>query len=72
MKILITGAKGQLATEFIEYFEKNGISINAFSREDLDITGFNKVYSLIKEIEPDIVINCSAYNMWMELKKSLI
>jgi dTDP-4-dehydrorhamnose reductase len=62
MKILITGAKGQLATEFIEYFEKRGINFNAFSREDLDIRDFNKVYSQIKEIKPDIVINCSAYN----------
>jgi len=61
-KILITGAKGQLATEFIKELNKRDIAFVALSREELDITNFNKVYSTIKQISPDIVINCSAYN----------
>jgi len=62
MKILITGAKGQLATEFIKELKKRNIEFFPLSREELDITNFDKVYSIIKQISPDIVINCSAYN----------
>jgi len=62
MKILITGAKGQLATEFIKELNKRDIEFIALSREELDITNFDKVYGVIKQIHPSIVINCSAYN----------
>ncbi len=62
MKFLITGAKGQLAKEFIRVFSKKGISFVALSREELDITNFEKVFSAVKEIKPDVVINCAAYN----------
>ncbi|MDI1471512.1 MAG: dTDP-4-dehydrorhamnose reductase [Thermodesulfovibrio sp.] len=62
MKILITGSKGQLATEFIKELSQRDIEFVALSREELDITDFNKVYNIIKQIHPNIVINCSAYN----------
>ncbi len=62
MKFLITGAKGQLAREFIRYFEINGLEFLAFPKEELDVTDFNKVYKVLKEISPNVVINCSAYN----------
>ncbi len=62
MKFLITGAKGQLAREFIRYFESNGLEFLAFPKEELDVTDFNKVYKVLKEISPNVVINCSAYN----------
>ncbi len=62
MKFLITGARGQLAREFIRYFEINGLEFLAFPKEELDITDFNKVYKVLKEISPNVVINCSAYN----------
>lgn len=62
MRFLITGARGQLAREFIEYFENNGIEYKAFSKEELDVTDFKKVYEVLKEVKPDVVINCSAYN----------
>ncbi len=62
MKILITGAKGQLATGFIEKFKEKGIEYVALSHAELDITQFDKAYTVIKETSPDIVINCAAYN----------
>uniref|UniRef100_A0A7V5XHP1 dTDP-4-dehydrorhamnose reductase n=1 Tax=Thermodesulfobacterium geofontis TaxID=1295609 RepID=A0A7V5XHP1_9BACT len=62
MKILITGARGQLAREFIKELKKRDIEFVALSREELDIINFDKVYSTIKQISPDVVINCSAYN----------
>lgn len=62
MRFLITGAKGQLAREFIKYFERKGIEYKAFPKEELDITDFKRVYEVLKEVKPDIVINCAAYN----------
>ncbi len=62
MRFLVTGAKGQLAREFIRYFESNGLEFLAFPKEELDVTDFNKVYKVLKEISPNVVINCSAYN----------
>lgn len=63
MKYLITGAKGQLAREFIKTFERQGTDFVAFGKEELDITDFDKVLKTIKDIKPDVVINCSAYNL---------
>ncbi len=62
MKFLITGAKGQLAREFIRYFESNDLEFLAFPKEKLDVTDFNKVYKVLKDVSPNVVINCSAYN----------
>jgi len=63
MRLLITGAKGQLGREFVKTLENTNHQVYAFSREELDITDFQKVYLTIKEIKPDVVINCSAYNL---------
>jgi dTDP-4-dehydrorhamnose reductase len=63
MKILITGANGQLAKEFIKYFVKNSTDFIALSKEELNITDLNRVFAIVKEIKPDIVINCAAYNL---------
>jgi len=62
MKILITGAKGQLAKEFIKELSQRKIEYFALSKQELDITDYSKVYKTLREIKPDIVINCSAYN----------
>ncbi|WP_353686674.1 dTDP-4-dehydrorhamnose reductase [Thermodesulfovibrio sp. 3462-1] len=63
MRYLITGAKGQLATEFIKHFQQQSVEYFAFSKEELDITNFDTVYKTLKEIKPDVVINCAAYNL---------
>lgn len=63
MKFLITGANGQLAKEFIKYFEQRNKNFVALSKQELDITDFNKVLESVKEIKPDVIINCAAYNL---------
>ena len=63
MKYLITGGRGQLANEFIKFFDGKGIDFVAFSKEELDITQFDHAYKIIKEIKPDVLINCAAYNL---------
>ena len=61
-KVLITGASGQLGKEFVKVLSSKGIDFVALERKDLDITNFEKVYKTLKEINPFVVINCSAYN----------
>ena len=61
-KVLITGAGGQLGKEFVKVLSSKGVDFVALKRKDLDITNFEKVYKTLKEINPSIVINCSAYN----------
>jgi dTDP-4-dehydrorhamnose reductase len=61
-KVLITGAGGQLGKEFVKVLSSKGIDFVALERKDLDVTNFEKVYKTLKEINPSVVINCSAYN----------
>ena len=63
MKILITGAKGQLAKEFLKKLTEMGEDFVAFSKQELDISNFERVIEVFKEIKPSIVINCAAYNL---------
>lgn len=58
-KILIVGSNGQLGREFAKKLQ----NCAALGKEELDITDFNKVLKVIKYFSPDIVINCSAYNL---------
>jgi len=62
MNYLITGARGQLAREFIAYFQEKGYKFVAFTKEELDVSNFKQVYQVVKEVKPNIIINCSAYN----------
>jgi len=61
-KVLTTGAGGQLGKEFVKVLSSQGLDFVALERKDLDITNFERVYKALKEINPSIVINCSAYN----------
>lgn len=73
MKVLITGAKGQLGNELMSIIS-NGQSeiskVSSFIKEmeiipmdidKLDISDIVMVKKVIKEIKPDVVINCAAY-----------
>ncbi len=63
MKYLITGANGQLATEFRKSFEANtSIEVLALSKDKLDITDVKSLEDVILNFKPNIIINCAAYN----------
>lgn len=62
MKILITGANGQLAKEFIRVLEKRGMNFVSFTKQQLDITDFYEVLNRVKRLKPQTIINCGAYN----------
>ncbi len=61
MKILITGANGMLARASIDYCRKIGDTVSAFTRQKLDISDKDAVFSVLEREKPDAVINCAAY-----------
>ncbi len=63
MKVLLTGANGQLARALIDLFQKRPIdSVSAFSHAKLDIADKSAVDRAMAEVKPDVVINAAAYN----------
>lgn len=62
MKYLIIGNKGQLGSQFQEMLESSGSAVFGFDLDSLDVTHFDEVKKYIKDNQPNIVINCSAYN----------
>lgn len=63
MKILITGAKGQLGTALLK--ELNNAHMNSelviADRSKMDVTNLGHVKEYVFNIKPDVVINCAAY-----------
>ncbi|MFX0201130.1 MAG: dTDP-4-dehydrorhamnose reductase [Candidatus Hodarchaeota archaeon] len=62
MKLIITGAKGQLAGEFSKVLQNDNHKITSFDRESLDVSDSQAVLEAISHVRPDVVINCAAYN----------
>ena len=62
MNILITGSRGQLATEFQGSLLKHNHEVTALDKQELDITDMKAVSDRVLRISPDVIINCAAYN----------
>ena len=60
MKILLTGANGQLGKSFQDRVPKE-IELIALSSKELDITAPNQIETLMKDHRPDYVVNAAAY-----------
>ena len=62
MKLLITGAAGQLGKAFVSELKTNkSIQFSAYSRGDLDVTCVDEAQTVIARERPDFVINAAAY-----------
>ena len=61
MTWLITGGSGQLGIAVSELLDIQGISFEAWSSKELDITQNSKVIDLIAELSPKVIINCAAW-----------
>lgn len=61
MKIIVTGAKGQLGSDIILQLEQNGDTAVAADLPELDITNSAAVEAFISESKADGVIHCAAY-----------
>jgi dTDP-4-dehydrorhamnose reductase len=62
MKILITGANGQLAREFQESLKDYDYEVISLDRASLDISDPDSVKEAFLRYNPDTVLNCAAYN----------
>ncbi len=61
-KFLITGGNGQLAVSFKKMLTSKNIPCTVLTHKDLDITNAKNMESLILKFQPDVVLNCAAYN----------
>ncbi len=61
MRILVTGAKGQVGSELVLEGRQRGLHILATGREELDISREDAVNEYFCKQKPDVVINAAAY-----------
>ena len=61
MKILITGAQGQLGTELRHLLDARGMTYRATDAKDLDITDEAAVNQYFADYQPEVVYHCAAY-----------
>lgn len=61
MKVLVTGANGQLGRDVVLLLEKEGHSVLACARDELDITDQVECNNVISTYHPEVVIHCAAY-----------
>ncbi len=60
-RVVVTGAGGMLGSDVVKVLEEQGLDVTALSRKELDITEKGQCASLLKDIRPEIVINCAAF-----------
>lgn len=61
MKILVTGANGQLGFDVVKELQKQKIECYGSTRRDFDIVDFEATEKFIKNYMPDVIIHCAAY-----------
>lgn len=61
MKIIVTGANGQLGQELVKQLSSSEHDLFAYTKTELDITDIEKVVAVCNDIRPNIVINAAAY-----------
>jgi len=61
MKILVTGAKGQLGTELTQQGPDRGFSVYPVDLPEVDITFIDPVRAAVGDSGASLVVNCAAY-----------
>ncbi|MEW4411235.1 dTDP-4-dehydrorhamnose reductase [Clostridium sp. AN503] len=61
MRVLVTGAKGQLGTDLMNELKKRGLEGIGVDVEEMDITDAAICKSVISQSKADAVIHCAAY-----------
>jgi len=61
MKILVTGAKGQLGHDVVKELTARNIPHKGVDIVDFDITNKTTVFEVIEAYQPTVVIHCAAY-----------
>ncbi|MGO4107626.1 dTDP-4-dehydrorhamnose reductase [Paenibacillus sp. YAF4_2] len=61
LKVVVTGANGQLGRELVMLDSKGRFAINGLDRSALDITSLEQCREVLSQLRPDVVIHCAAY-----------
>ena len=61
MKVLITGANGQLGRELVRQGQHADYEVHGLNRQQLDITRKDKIEQILARMSPSVVINAAAY-----------
>ena len=60
-KVLITGGHGDIAMAIVKLLEEEGYTVLATSHQQMDVTDWEQIESVMKEFNPDILINNAGY-----------
>lgn len=63
MKLLLIGKNGQVGSEIHQQALSRGYEVRAFGREELDITDYAAVKQALREFQPNVVVNASAFHV---------
>lgn len=61
MRVLVTGANGQLGFDVLKELQKQNIECYGATRKDFDLVDFEATEKFIINYTPDVVIHCAAY-----------
>ena len=60
-KIVVTGCNGQLGREIQKEYENDGAMLICTDVGDLDISDNEQVMRYVRDLQPDVIMNCAAY-----------
>lgn len=61
MKLIVTGANGQLGKDVVQLAKQRGFEVYGFGRDEMDVTSLDQVRTHVQTIQPDVIIHCAAY-----------
>ncbi|QCT04490.1 dTDP-4-dehydrorhamnose reductase [Paenibacillus algicola] len=61
MRVLVTGAGGQLGRDVVAAYEEAGHDVLACGRKELDITNLDQCQRVMTAFQPDCIVHCAAY-----------
>jgi dTDP-4-dehydrorhamnose reductase len=60
MKIAVIGANGQLGTDVVNAFTRNGDEVVPLTHTDIELSNIDSVSSCLKPLQPQVVVNTAA------------
>ena len=61
MKVLVTGAAGQLGWDVVRQLENRGIPCRGVDQDDFDLTDADAVREYVLSYAPTVIVHCAAY-----------
>lgn len=60
-KIMVTGCNGQLGRQIQKEYENDEAMLICTDIDDLDISDHARVMEFVRDLQPDVIMNCAAY-----------